>query len=52
MVHFCKRLFIVKCFADVLNNIFQKLKKKLKDKLAYPISKKLYKGEFILNVKC
>ena len=27
---FCKRLFIVKCFADVLNNIFRKLKKKKK----------------------
>ena len=39
---FCKRLFIVKCFADVLNNIFRKLKKKKKkDQLAYFISKKL-----------
>ena len=34
---FCKRLFIVKSFVDVLNNIFHELKKK----------KKLYPKSFI-----
>ena len=30
---FCKRLFIVKCFADILNKIFHKLKKKIKGQI-------------------